>query len=262
MEIDAYLRRINYDGPAAPTADTLRALHLAHLQSVPFENLDIHLERPILLDEASLYDKIVLNRRGGFCYEQNGLFAWALRSLGFDVTMLSARVAGKDGRFGPEFDHMALRVLCPADRYLLAVPWLADVGFGDSFRLPLRLDRLNMPQQEGSRAYSIEARGGYLLLLQQEAGQPWAAQYRFTLEPRRLADFEQMCAYHQTSPASHFTQRRICSLATENGRITLSERLFIETIEGARQERTVSSAAYGGILLRRFGLSIPPELAE
>src|SRR6266540_1131840 len=105
MDIQAYLCRIHYRGGLAPTAAILRELHRAHLLTVPFENLDIHLGRPILLDQEALFDKIVTRRRGGFCYELNGLFALLLRELGFDVTLLSAGVAHADGGFGPEFDH-------------------------------------------------------------------------------------------------------------------------------------------------------------
>jgi len=96
------------------------------MRTVPFENLDIHLKRPIVLEDNALFDKIVTRKRGGFCYELNGLFAALLRALGFDVVMLSAGVANPEREFGPDFDHMALLVT-------LEQSWLADVGFGDSF---------------------------------------------------------------------------------------------------------------------------------
>src|SRR5262245_30849131 len=170
MNIQAYLDRIDYHGPLDPTAETLRALHIAHLLAVPFENLNIGLGWPIVLDQAALFEKIVLRRRGGFCYELNGLFAALLRALGFDVTLLSAGVARATGGFGPEFDHLTLQVTSgeeprtPSTRlregenreppgvrsplsedsgrklrttdYGLRTIWLADVGFGDSFREP------------------------------------------------------------------------------------------------------------------------------
>jgi N-hydroxyarylamine O-acetyltransferase len=117
--VDSYLNRIGCSGAREPTLDTLRQLHLAHVSSVPFENLDIP-RRPIVLDEAALFAKIVGRRRGGFCYELNGLFAALLRELGFRVTLLSARVPNAEGRPVPEFDHLVLRVD-------LAEPWLADV---------------------------------------------------------------------------------------------------------------------------------------
>src|SRR5262245_39731528 len=110
MNIQAYLDRIDYHGSLDPTAETLRALHVAHLLAVPFENLNIGMGWPIVLDRDALFEKIVLRRRGGFCYELNGLFAALLRALGFDVTLLSAGVARAGGGFGPEFDHLTLRV--------------------------------------------------------------------------------------------------------------------------------------------------------
>ena len=132
LDLPSYLARINYSGPNESTAKTLRALHHAHLLAVPFENLDIALGRKIITDEDAILNKIVTLRRGGFCYELNYAFAALLRALGFHVTLLSARVARSNGEEGPEFDHLALRVD-------LGEPWLADVGFGESFLEPLRL---------------------------------------------------------------------------------------------------------------------------
>ena len=110
MNIRAYLDRIDYHSPLEPTAETLRALHMAHMLAVPFENLNIGRGWPIVLDQDALFEKIVVRRRGGFCYELNGLFAALLRALGFEVTLLSAGVARADGGFGPEFDHLTLLV--------------------------------------------------------------------------------------------------------------------------------------------------------
>src|SRR6266849_8664811 len=129
VDIAAYLRRIGYTGPVTATLPTLRQIHRAHLLAVPFENLDIPLGHPIVCDEDTFVRKIVERRRGGFCYEMNGAFAALLRTIGFEGTLLSARASRKDGSYGPEFDHLALRVDLDA-------PWLADVGFGDSFLDP------------------------------------------------------------------------------------------------------------------------------
>ena len=152
MNVLDYLKRIHYRGTLEPTAATLRALHVAHLQQVPFENLDIHRRRLFDLDPAALFDKIVTRRRGGFCYELNGLFALLLEQLGFKVTRLAARVVGEDGRVGAEFDHLTLQVQCLDQSNSL---WLADVGFGDSFLEPLRFEEKGM-QPDGLRAYRIE----------------------------------------------------------------------------------------------------------
>ncbi|UCH26235.1 MAG: arylamine N-acetyltransferase, partial [Trueperaceae bacterium] len=134
MEVKHYLERIGYRGPVDVSARTLASLQRAHLHTVPFENLDVCLGREIVLEPAALYDKIVVRRRGGFCYELNGLFAWLLTELGFEVTLLSARVFGERG-LGPEFDHLTLRVD-------LSEPWLVDVGFGDGFDETLQIDRI------------------------------------------------------------------------------------------------------------------------
>ena len=130
MDIEAYLDRIGYRGPRTATLDTLRDLHRAHLLSVPFENLDIQAGRPIVLDRERLFDKIVRRRRGGFCYELNGLLATFLEEMGFRVTLLSAGVARETGGFSPEFDHLALCIHLESD-------WLADVGFGESILDPV-----------------------------------------------------------------------------------------------------------------------------
>src|SRR6185436_1278414 len=152
MNTQAYLERIGYGGPLDPTAETLRALQVAHLQTVPFENLSIHAGQPIVLDVDALFEKVVVRRRGGFCYELNGLFAALLRALGFAVDLLSAEVARADGTFSPDFDHMTLAVLAGKG---LAERWLVDVGFGDSFREPLLLAERG-EQAKGDRSYRIE----------------------------------------------------------------------------------------------------------
>jgi N-hydroxyarylamine O-acetyltransferase len=248
LNIKAYLERINYHGSLAPTAETLRELQIAHLLAVPFENLSIHARQPIVLEDDALFTKIVEGRRGGFCYEANGLFAALLRALGFDVVMLSARVANAEGGFGPDFDHMALMVT-------LEQRWLVDVGFGDSFLEPLLLDERS-EQVQGRRAFRILQDDAHLILMQRDDDDEWKAQYRFTLQPHAYADYAEMCRYHQTSPQSHFTRARICSRATEEGRITLSEMRFITTTEkGGRQERTLTSEEeYAAILLEHFGI--------
>src|SRR6185436_18299602 len=104
MHATTYLERIRYDGETTPSVETLRRIHRAHMLAVPFENLDIHLGIPIALSVPAFYEKIVDRKRGGFCYELNGLFAWLLAELGFSVTLLSARVFAA-GRLSPEFDH-------------------------------------------------------------------------------------------------------------------------------------------------------------
>ena len=249
MNIDAYLERINYKGTREVNAETLRAIQVAHLMSVPFENLSIHAGESIVLDEDALYTKIVDQRRGGFCYECNGAFAGLLRALGFDVVMLGAGVARPDGSFGPIFDHMALMVTLE-DR------WLVDVGFGESFLEPLLLDS-RADQQQGTRTFRLVEQDDQLVLMRRNDGEEWQPQYRFTLQPYTFPDYEEMCRFHQTSPDSHFTKGLICSRATADGRITLSDMRFITTSgpQRLRDERTLlSREEYDRVLRDEFGV--------
>jgi N-hydroxyarylamine O-acetyltransferase len=249
MNVPTYLDRINYRGPLNADAETLRQLHIAHLRSVPFENLSIHAHEPIVLDDESLFEKIVTRRRGGFCYELNGLFAALLRELGFEVAMLSAEVANDDGTFSAPFDHMTLLVT-------LDERWLVDVGFGDSFIEPLHLDE-RAAQNQGERAYRIEPDENCLVMQQQTTSEVdgWKPQYRFNLTTYQYVDYLARCLFHQTSPASHFTQNRICSMLTPAGRISVSDTRFIVTENGGRNDYPVRSAEeYRALLLEHFGI--------
>ncbi|HXW91946.1 MAG TPA: arylamine N-acetyltransferase [Terriglobales bacterium] len=233
MDVLAYFDRIGHQAPSAPSLDSLRALHRAHMMAVPFENLDIALGRPIVCDEEAIIRKIVDRRRGGFCYELNGAFAALLRALGFKVTLLSARVPRDNDRDGPEFDHLALRVD-------LDEPWLADVGFGDSFLEPLRLQP-GLEQPQSRRRFRIAEAHGFLRVEMAEGGGSWKRQYSFSLVPRQLGDFADMCHYHQVSPESPFTRNRLCSRATGEGRITLAGRRLIVTRQGKKEESLLAT---------------------
>jgi len=233
MNVPAYLARIGYSGPVTPKLEVLRAVHRAHLLSVPFENLDISRGRKLVVDQETCVRKIVEGHRGGFCYEMNGAFAALLGAMGFQVTLLSARVARSDGSFGSEFDHLTLRVD-------LDQPWLADVGFGESFIEPLRL-LSGIAQKDGAQIYRVIETAGVLQLEKWEAEGSWKAQYRFTLQPRQMQDFAEMCDYHQSSPDSSFTRKRLCTRATPEGRITLSDMKLIITRGGQKEEQELAS---------------------
>lgn len=248
MDVVRYLDRIKYRGTRNVSAETLRELHQAHMLAVPFENLDNHLGRRIVLDEDEVIHKIVDQRRGGICYELNGAFCGLLRAMGFSVSMLSAGVARDEGGFDPPFDHMALLVQLK-DR------WLADVGFGDSFREPLLLDDRG-EQAQGDDAYRLIDADGYVIVERRKGGE-WKPEYRFTLEPHEYSDFADMCHYHQTSPDSIFTRRRACTRATEDGRITVSEMRLIITVHGEKQESELGSREEWKAALREhFGVEL------
>jgi N-hydroxyarylamine O-acetyltransferase len=244
LSVPAYLDRISYSGPLTPTADVLRDLHRAHLLTVPFENLDIALGRKIVCDESAFIRKIVDRRRGGLCYELNGAFAALLRAIGFQVTLLSARVPREDGGESPEFDHLALRID-------LDEPLLADVGFGDSFLEPLRLEP-GIEQSQNGRTFRVVDCGDSLMMERAEHDGVWKRQYSFTLTPRSLDDFAAMCHYHQTSPESPFTRKSVCSKATTDGRITLADRRLIITRQGIREERIVESDEEQSAALKKY----------
>ncbi|MEN3356604.1 MAG: N-hydroxyarylamine O-acetyltransferase [Mycobacteriales bacterium] len=256
--VRAYLARIGIAGPVAPTAAALRELQRRHVLTVPFENLDIHLGNPIVLAEPELLSKVVERRRGGFCYELNGVFGALLAALGYHVTLLAARV-GAD-RLGIPYDHLALLVRTP-EPGPDAGPWLVDVGFGRFSRHPLRLDaRGGQADPVGRfevRPAAADADLGDWGDL--EVCQDGVTQYRLELRPRRLGDFEAGCWWHQTSPTSHFTTSLTCSLPTAEGQLTLAGRRLIETAGEARTERDLGTDAEVLAAYRdRFGI----ELAE
>ncbi len=222
------------------TTRGLADLHLAHLLAVPFENLSIHTNERIHLDADWLFDKLVTRRRGGFCYELNGLFAELLRALGHRVDLLAARVVRSDGTLGIPFDHLCLRV---------DDVWLADVGFGDGFITPLRLDTEQV-QHDGRRGFRIVDDGGMRFV--EDAGR---RVYAFELAPHALADFTPGCEYHQTSPDSHFTRGRVISRLTPSGRVTLrADRLITTDLAGAKTETPVGGD-WGRLLAEHFGIA-------
>jgi N-hydroxyarylamine O-acetyltransferase len=247
--LERYLRRLGIARPAAADAEALLRLHEAHLLAVPFENLSIFWGEPIVLDVATLHRKIADRHRGGGCHELNGLFAWGLHALGYEVDLLSARVRREEGGFGPAFDHMCLRVRTGGRA------WLADVGFGESFRRPIALDAA-VVHEEGHVAYAVQRAGGELELARREGSGPWTPQYRIDLTPRRLEEFAPMSAFHESSPEAPFTQRRVCTLATAWGRLTLTEKALVRTtLDGQRTEEPVrDEAAWAAALRELFGI--------
>ena len=253
MKISTYLKRIRYSGPVKPDAETLRGLQLAHVQNVPFENLDIRLKRPIRIDEESIWEKLINRNRGGFCYELNGLFAWLLKQIGFDVTFLNARVFNSTGELGIDFDHLALLVTIPGQ----STRWLADVGFGDSFNEPLNFEERG-EQVQGLRAYRIEQTPDGYIIWQKNYDGSWERQYYFDITPHNFpTEYESACLYHQTSPKSSFTRESIISRATPDGRVSLEDGRLIVTTNGQREETLIAGSAEYKILLKEhFGVAL------
>ena len=248
--VDAYLTRIGLDDSVREqpvNAETLRMVHRAHMMAVPFENLDVRAGVPIALDARGFVEKIVRKGRGGFCYELNGAFAWLLKRLGFRVRHWSANVFS-DGDWGIEFDHMLLAVD-------LDMRWIADVGFGDSFLEPLPLIA-GSPVSEGRDAYRLDEEASYWVLTRKKPETDFAPEYRFRTVDHTLSAFAPGLSYHR-SPASHFTQRTVCSVATPDGRKTLTGDRLIRTTDGGREEFSISSRLQWHDTLRaEFGIQL------
>ncbi|KXX67843.1 arylamine N-acetyltransferase [Flammeovirga sp. SJP92] len=245
--IQNYLNRISYSQETSPNVDTLKKLQEHHLFHVPFENLDIHNHKKLSLNKENLYTKIVEQRRGGFCYELNGLFFLLLKELGFNAKMISACVYNNTKKeYGPEFDHLAIIVNLPQGEYLV------DVGFGDFTLHPLKLtleEKVNDPF--GDFIFEETHQGSFTLY--KIEGTTKTPQYSFTKTARQLEEFEGMCHYHQTSPDSHFTQKRLISIPVKNGRITISGDVLIKTENGIVSKSTLENEeAFQDVLMQYF----------
>jgi len=251
MNLNSYLQRIKISQLEKPNLSFLSELQKHHLLTVPFENLDIHQGEKIVLDENRIYEKIVDNGRGGFCYELNSLFCSLLHSLDFSVSMVSSRVYRlAEDRFTPEFDHMVLLVN-------LAKTYLVDVGFGDTFRKPIALP--DGIVEDNSGTYRLQPFGSApdAFILQKQENNSWQHVYCFTAHPRVISDFEEMCTFHQTSPESHFTQEIICTMATKNGRVSLSDNSLTITDGSAKMKtKVVSDKDFRHKLRDHFGIQL------
>jgi len=249
MNTDAYLERIGYVGSREPTLATLKALQRTHLLHVPFENLDIHRQHEIRIDTERFYDKIVRRKRGGFCFEVNGLFSELLQQLGFKTKFITCSVFSQPKQqFTPYYGHVAIVVH-------LEENWLVDVGFGTNFPEPLRLNTEEYQRQDGVCYQLLKLNEAETLLYRTTDKQEHTKMYKLKLEPQLLSDFADMCRYHQTSPVSLFTQGKLCSLLTPIGRITLTDKSFIETTNGNKTEIPIESVQeFDRKLQKHFGI--------
>lgn len=248
MNFDAYLERIGLPPIGlSPEINSLRSLQRSHLLAVPFENLDIHWNQPITIDIERFYKKIVEHKRGGFCYELNGLFNELLRSLGFTTRLISARVS-KGGTPGPEYDHAAIIVTIGDEEYL------ADVGFGDFTAEPLRFVP-DLEQKDATGTFVIRRFDDEYMEVAKRDGETWNSEYIFKDVARDLSEFSEMCDFQQFSPESHFTKGKLCSIMVENGRKTLTDSKFIVTENETKTETFVNGADdFDKLLAAEFGI--------
>jgi len=248
MDTAAYARRIGYEGPLTPTLETLAGLCAAHIASVPFENLAIHEGAPIDLEPDALFHKVVVRRRGGYCFELNGLFSALLKALGFQVEHLLGRV-WISNRVDPVPTHQASRVTVDGQ------PYLVDVGFGARvLRAPLPW-RLEAPRVQGPDAFRLVAvDNGEVMLQGHEAG-AWTDLYSVLPCSVRPQDYRPANHYTATHPSSGFVLNAVVALSTPEGRVTLRNReLRRTTAEGVETRELSGPAELAPLLAQVFGL--------
>ncbi len=241
------LNRINFEGVPSPDLASLFRLHEFHVRSVPFENIDVQQKVPIRLELGHLYEKVAINKRGGFCYELNYLFFELLSEIGFNVNMISARVFDSDP--GPEFDHLALLVVL-ADHL-----WLCDVGFGDLFVKPVMVipDKV---QSDGRNHFKLEEIEESWLLWMSSDGIEFEKKYQFSAISRSIVEFKDQCHFKQFSPESYFVKNTVVTLATENGRKTIFNEKYMVKENGERKDEKVEGAEHRrDILKKEFGIN-------
>ena len=253
LDIDAYLDRIGYVGSLDPTVDTLRALHRAHATVIPFENLEIPLGRGVSLDLAAIQTKLVRHRRGGYCFEQNTLFAALLERLGFEVHRYVARVEPK--KPGPR-THMLLNVIVEGER------WHADVGFGAALLEPVPLrDGAVVHQDAWTHGVVRSDDGSWTLRSLGPDG--WTDLYAYTREPQHPIDYAVYNHYTATHPRSPFVDQVVAIRLTPSERYTLRNRLLIvHRADGASEQREVSATDLIDTLRHTFGIELEPGDAE
>ena len=268
-QVAAYLGRIGCPQVTEPSASVLAGLHRAHMLTIPFESYDCALGRPVSVDPLASLAKIVDRRRGGFCYELNLPFGALLRTLGYGVELLGCRpfLRAQPGHVEADGAHVALRVTVAGER------WLADVGFGDSFLEPLRLDTDVVQIREEGRGYRV-AQAGYVpradnpapldpaasdgrgVMIQEYGGEHQEA---FDLASGwTVAGFAQQCRIQSTEPGSWFVASPTCTIATSTGRVSLVGRSrLITRANGVRTERPILDTADEMAVLREvFGVEL------
>ncbi|GAB4453895.1 MAG: arylamine N-acetyltransferase [Bacteroidales bacterium] len=251
MDIKYYINRIKYIGGLNPNLETLKALQKSHLLNIPFENLDIHLNNSIELKLDKIYQKIVVNKRGGFCYELNGLFHYLLQSIGFNSKIISARVYDSSNkRFGDEYDHLAIIVKLDQSEYL------TDVGFGEFAFNPLKIEP-NTIQSDTRGNFIIETHEENYYKVSKIENDIKTIEYIFSLQEREFSEFNQMCIYHQTNENSHFKQKILVSKPTENGRITITGNVLkISQMGAVKVNEEIEDGDFENQLLKWFDIKL------
>ncbi|MGA5688902.1 arylamine N-acetyltransferase family protein [Cytobacillus pseudoceanisediminis] len=247
MDAQKYLKRIAVSAERKLDLEYLKELQSSHMQKIPFENLDVTRKIPIMLDTDAFFEKIFERSRGGFCYELNGLFQHLLSELGFQCHLISCTVKKPDG-WVREDSHAAILV------FLNQVPYLVDVGFGDSVRQPLPLTGEEKTDVSGT--YRIRESGEGIYDLQRLQDGEWRILYRFSDQPKQLNDFHDACFFNQTSPESHFTHGDLATIATKNGRVTLSGLTVTKSEEGTKEKYELTEEEKKEFLREQFNIKL------
>ena len=257
IDLDAYLKRIGYPGPRAPTLATLRAVHELHPRAIAFDSIDPWLGRPVTLELARLEAKIVTGGRGGYCYEHNTLLWAALEALGFEVRGLSARVLYSTPPGGGRHprNHMLMLVETPEG------PHIADAGFGGlTLTGPIRL-AADVVQQTPHERIRLTGTGADYVL-EAETGETWRKMYQFGLEEHIGPDYEVANYYMSTHPRSPFVVRLVAARALPDRRLALADAvLSIHHLGGPTEKRTIDSAAeLRRVLEQDFAIALPDDI--
>jgi N-hydroxyarylamine O-acetyltransferase len=253
LDLDAYLRRVGHDGDTAPTAQTLAALHRAHIASIPFENIDVLLGCGIAVDLDSVQAKLVERRRGGYCYEHGVLFAAVLERLGYTVERMLARVGGEELERPRAPTHMTLRVTVDGQR------WLADVGFGLALLAPLPFDD-GEPHAQGGWTFALESTGPRSWALRELRGGEWLTRYGFDEQRLHAADVVMANHFTSTFERSPFVGKAVVMRRDEHSmRSLIDRRLTLDRPDGPVDERDVSDDELGGLLREMFGIPLSDD---
>lgn len=249
MHVGRYLNRIGVSGPLAPDLDSLRVLHRAHLRTIAYENLDVQLGRPVTIEIPAIYEKIVERGRGGWCYEMNGIFGWALKELGFHVTRATGAVMREMGGEACVANHLVLRVELAEGLYL------ADVGFGDGPIDPIHI----VPGKFTAHGFAFDLaqvdEDWWRLTNHPRGG---ARSFDFNLAPADESRFAAKCHFLQSDPGSMFVQNAVCQRYTAEGLVILRGRVLRHIVGTTSSDRLLNSAdEFMAVLGSVFGLDVP-----
>lgn len=252
MKLSAYLDRIGYDGPVQPQADVLKTIHRKHVESIPYENLDVQFCKPVKRDPAAVFEKLVTRKRGGWCFEMNGLLGWALEEIGFTVQRLAGGVRRETHGETTVGNHLVLI----AD---LDEPWLVDAGFGDGLveATPLRMGAF----KNGPFECRLEDLGGGWMRYHNDP-RGAAPSYDFNPSVTDEALLEKQCSFLQTNPESSFVLNAVVQRWLPERHIAMRGRIFTAISADGKSQRTIADAeGYVHALREHFSLDLPQAVA-